>query len=217
MKKKQALTSEKEIPRPKQQRSQVIYDSIINATYLSIEEKGYRSSTTNFIAELAGVSIGSLYRYFPDKDKLLRTVFDHYMVQNKAFMVAVIENSRGLSAEDAIDHFVHMTTNRFLEKKRFFLIFMTKMFETNNQDLVFQGRRVLAEALTDVTEANFPELNITSRKAEVIDQLHLACHSFMSALLAVLQSEDMSLLELNKKNMSNLFKSILIVQNIEQY
>jgi AcrR family transcriptional regulator len=34
-------------------------------------ELGYEATTTNKIAELAGVSIGSLYHYFPNKDAIL--------------------------------------------------------------------------------------------------------------------------------------------------
>lgn len=204
----------KETPLPKQQRSQVIYESIIDATYISFEQKGYKSSTTNFIAELAGVSIGSLYRYFPDKDKLMRAVFDHYMSQNKAYFVSTIINSQSMSPEEAIEYFVKKSADRFFEKKKFFLIFMTKMFETNNADLVFQGRRVLAETLTEAVEKYFPELQVTERKAQVIEQLHLACHSFMSELLVVIQNEkEGQLYELFEKNMSNLFKSILIIKN----
>lgn len=211
MKKKTA--EPKKISFPKQQRSQMIYDAIIEATYRAMEQKGYRLSSTNFIAKLAGVSIGSLYRYFPDKDILLRTVFDHYLQQNRAYFISVVEESRDMLPADAIDYFVEKTTNRFLVRKNFFLILMTKMFETNNSDLVFQGRRVLAEALTNSAELYFPQFKITERKQQVIDQLHLACHAFVSSLLVVTQNgENTAYYESFKKNMSDLFKSILIIK-----
>lgn len=34
-------------------------------------ERGYHATTTNHVAEAAGISIGSLYQYFPNKDALV--------------------------------------------------------------------------------------------------------------------------------------------------
>ncbi|MFC3579300.1 TetR/AcrR family transcriptional regulator [Sphingomonas hylomeconis] len=46
-------------------------DAIIEAAARILEEQGHGGFTTNAVAELAGVSIGTLYQYFPDKDALL--------------------------------------------------------------------------------------------------------------------------------------------------
>jgi len=58
--------------RPQQARSQQTVDSILDAAADLVAEAGYESVTTNAIAERAGISIGTLYRYFPDKDAILR-------------------------------------------------------------------------------------------------------------------------------------------------
>lgn len=44
---------------------------ILEAAAQVFQREGYASTTTNKIAERAGVSIGSVYQYFPDKDALL--------------------------------------------------------------------------------------------------------------------------------------------------
>jgi len=56
---------------PRQARSQATVDALLDATAQVLVERGYARLTTNAVAERAGVSIGSLYQYFPGKDALL--------------------------------------------------------------------------------------------------------------------------------------------------
>lgn len=57
--------------RPRQQRSRALVDRVLDAAARIFTEDGYRATTTNDVAAEAGVSIGSLYQYFPNKDALL--------------------------------------------------------------------------------------------------------------------------------------------------
>ena len=57
--------------RPHQQRSAATVDAILEAAARILERKGLDVLTTNAVAELAGVSIGSLYQYFPGKAAIL--------------------------------------------------------------------------------------------------------------------------------------------------
>jgi AcrR family transcriptional regulator len=56
---------------PKQERSQATVEAILTATTHILTKEGYDQFNTNRVAELAGVSIGSLYQYFPNKEALL--------------------------------------------------------------------------------------------------------------------------------------------------
>lgn len=56
---------------PRQARSQATVDAILEATAQVLVTKGYANTSTNRIAEKAGVSIGSLYQYFPGKESLI--------------------------------------------------------------------------------------------------------------------------------------------------
>lgn len=55
---------------PRQQRSQVTVDAIVEAGFRSLARHGKEGTTTRHIADLAGISVGSLYQYFPDKDAI---------------------------------------------------------------------------------------------------------------------------------------------------
>ena len=56
---------------PQQERSRLTVEAILEATTHILTEKGYDKTNTNLIAERAGVSIGSLYQYFPNKKSLI--------------------------------------------------------------------------------------------------------------------------------------------------
>lgn len=59
---------------PCQERSKVMVEAILEAGSQVFAELGYARATTNKIAERAGVSVGSLYQYFPNKDSLIASL-----------------------------------------------------------------------------------------------------------------------------------------------
>lgn len=61
---------------PVQERSRFTVQAILQATTQVLVLRGYEKTTTGAIAELAGVSIGTLYQYFPNKELLLASVIN---------------------------------------------------------------------------------------------------------------------------------------------
>jgi AcrR family transcriptional regulator len=62
----------------RQDRSQMTVDAILEAAARLFAEGGLDAVNTNRIAELAGVSIGSLYQYFPSKQAILGELIDRH-------------------------------------------------------------------------------------------------------------------------------------------
>jgi AcrR family transcriptional regulator len=75
---------------PVQARSRATVDAILQGTAKVLAERGYAKATTNHIAEAAGVSIGSFYQYFADKDAAVAAYVDHYSAETLAFAWAHI-------------------------------------------------------------------------------------------------------------------------------
>jgi AcrR family transcriptional regulator len=61
-----------------QERSRSTVDALLEATARVLVKEGYDRASTNRIAEVAGVSIGSLYQYFPSKEALVAAVIDRH-------------------------------------------------------------------------------------------------------------------------------------------
>ena len=58
--------------KPQQQRAKIIVENILEATQLCIVEYGLQQVTTPKIAEKSGVSVGSIYQYFENKDEIVQ-------------------------------------------------------------------------------------------------------------------------------------------------
>ncbi len=78
---------------PRQARSQQRIDRILQAAALEFAEVGLEAATTNAIAARAGVPIGSLYQFFPNKEAILEALAARYAQDMR------ILNERTLSAE----------------------------------------------------------------------------------------------------------------------
>lgn len=61
-----------------QDRSKATVDALLAATARVLVKEGYDRASTNKIAEAAGVSIGSLYQYFPSKEALVAAVISRH-------------------------------------------------------------------------------------------------------------------------------------------
>ncbi len=74
---------------PQQSRSQNRVNLILDTASGLFCEIGYDATTTNAIAEKAGISIGSLYQYFPDKFQILVDLVERYRAQLMPVLVQI--------------------------------------------------------------------------------------------------------------------------------
>jgi AcrR family transcriptional regulator len=74
-------TRPKTTPRrlPTQGRSKVTVEAIVEAAIAVLKKYGLAKTTTNRIAEKAGVSVGTLYQYFPSKEAITSAIIDKHI------------------------------------------------------------------------------------------------------------------------------------------
>jgi AcrR family transcriptional regulator len=83
---------------PSQRRSRETFDAIVEAATWLLAERGYAGTTTNHIAERAGVNIASLYEYFPGKDAIVAQVAERLVERVMARLAEAA--AEVLAAED---------------------------------------------------------------------------------------------------------------------
>ena len=83
---------------PKQQRSKVTVSAILDATVRVLEQEGSDAATTSRIAEVAGVSVGTLYQYFANRDAILDALQDREFERASEMMGRIL--ARGAYASD---------------------------------------------------------------------------------------------------------------------
>lgn len=79
---------------PRQARSLAMVEAILEATARVLAERGYAGTNTNVVAERAGVSVGSVYQYFPNKDSLITALHERHGAQMYAAIAAVLAAER---------------------------------------------------------------------------------------------------------------------------
>lgn len=87
---------------PRQPRSSETVASILEAAAQILETKGLEGFNTNAVAQRAGVSIGSLYQYFPGKDALTIALMRRETAQFRADAVVALDQPSGVAAMDLL-------------------------------------------------------------------------------------------------------------------
>jgi AcrR family transcriptional regulator len=99
------LTEEKSARRvPRQARSLERYDLILDTAARLFAEAGYEGTTTNAIADAAGISIGSLYQYFSSKETVLHALAARYLEDMQQLQQATFSaDASELSIEEMVN------------------------------------------------------------------------------------------------------------------
>lgn len=87
---------------PTQQRAQVTVEAMLDAAIKLLKRGGASSITTNRIAETAGVSIGSVYQYFPNKRAIFIALHQRHIVQVDSMIRQCITKGADATLEEFI-------------------------------------------------------------------------------------------------------------------
>jgi len=85
--------------KPRQRRSQETVAAILDATARILREGGVEAVSTNKVAKVAGVSVGSLYQYFPNKEALVQALAEEHSAGQIAALGTMMQGEMGGPAD----------------------------------------------------------------------------------------------------------------------
>jgi AcrR family transcriptional regulator len=170
------------IPRkkPTQARSRATFEAIIEGGAQVLVEDGFHQMTTNSIAERAGVSIGSLYQYFPNKEAIVASIVERFAERQFELLVHGLQEIANAPLEDVVRHLVNA-------------MFEAKQAEPElNRVLVEQLPPIgQLDVMRDWTEqaCQMIEMALQTRRDEVeVEDLEMAAFMMVTACHGIMHS-----------------------------
>ncbi len=163
---------------PKQTRAKNTLQKIKNSTLELLEQHSYADTTTNMIARKANISIGSLYKYFPNKEALLRELaLDQLKELEEIALKTVKEN---------YDESPHTLTTRMLND------YLVPLINASpSASLLFlsfvQDDDATAEVISQLKEA-MKTYFIYNRDTFAIENPELTAHALGSGIFGIIKS-----------------------------
>ncbi|MEQ0561360.1 TetR family transcriptional regulator [Amycolatopsis sp. NEAU-NG30] len=138
---------------PVQQRSAKRVEQMLDASAALIDELGYDALTTTLIAKRAGVAVGSLYQFFPDK----RAVVQALTARNlERFVAAVNERLKELESEhwwDLVDSILDIYLEMHRTVPGFSKVHFGDIIDRQLLDETRDNNTVIVDSLTDLLAA----------------------------------------------------------------
>jgi AcrR family transcriptional regulator len=131
---------------PKQNRGKARVDLILTEAEKYFTEVGFDNATTNALAQRAGVPIGSIYQFFPNKDALMVAIVERYRENLQAEMLRTL-GAHVLTApiDDIIDRLLDMAMR--MGRQHFGLIRL--MQQTHGDSVVATSGSALRQSMRE--------------------------------------------------------------------
>ena len=173
MKKKATKIAQKARKAPAQNRSQETVAVIVEAAARVLEERGFEGFNTNAVAERAGVSIGSLYQYFRNKDALIANLIER---QAEPFVQVLGSLPNEGSFQGVLRRVIDVSVRQQLQRPE-----LARLLDFAEKQATFH---VLANRTVERIQAILME-RIARSGAPLVQDPHLAALEFISLARAL--------------------------------
>jgi AcrR family transcriptional regulator len=140
--------------KPSQTRAKVTVDAIIEAGFLSISAHGISGTTTRHIAETAGVSVGSLYEYFDNKEAIFKAMSQYFVDEVLVMIVALRPIIVQTDLESVIEMIFYQLSDLLKKNNNRYLNALRCAGELNYEDHVQQIESALVETVMKYIVSN---------------------------------------------------------------
>ena len=146
---------------PRQARSRATVDVILAATARVLVKHGFDRTTTNLVADAAGVSVGSLYQYFPSKEALVAALMERHVDEMRGLVFAQLERVRALSVPAAVRTMVELMLAAHAVDPALHRVLMEQVPRTGRLAKAHDFERDVLRAVTALLTVRRDELAIT--------------------------------------------------------
>jgi AcrR family transcriptional regulator len=154
-------------------RSRETVDVILEASAHILESDGLRGFNTNAIAAKAGVSIGSLYQYFPNKDSIVLALIGRFEKEFHDTVVKAVQDGKGEGLKSRLRLVVRALVSAHCYRPR-----LHRVLETEEE-------RLGSEADDSAFHANLLQLLRDHKKETAMPASEVTERIFMAILRAV--------------------------------
>jgi AcrR family transcriptional regulator len=130
-------------------------DAILEAASRVLGNHEYEDATTIRVAERAGISVGSLYQYFPNKDGILSALAARIVNHHLNRLEQKIATLGNLPAHEAIEELVKLITSLYFTNKRPMRILFERAARKDLAPIIF-GARKRAIGMIEALLARYP-------------------------------------------------------------
>lgn len=141
---------------PVQARSTASVDAILKATIQVLLKVGKERLTTTLVAARAGVSVGTLYQYFPNKSALLKAVLKEHMTQVVEGVESVGREQRGRPVEEVVTALADSFMKAKMREVKTSVALYSASSDVDGlkvvQEMSVRGGRAIAEMLENASD-----------------------------------------------------------------
>jgi AcrR family transcriptional regulator len=145
---------------PIQARSKATVDAILAATARLLVKHGFDRTSTNQIAEAAGVSVGSLYQYFPSKESLVAALLRRHQDEMMAGVMSEIERVRDLPLADAVRAMIQLVLRAHAVDPDLHRVLMEQVPRFGRPQKRYEFERAMLAAITAYLDSRRDELGV---------------------------------------------------------
>ncbi len=175
-----ALNGRKE---PKQSRARVTVEAILEATAHILSEGGYDALTTNHVARKAGVSIGSLYQYFPSKEALVGELMDRHCDMMNALFAEVFLRADDLSPKELAKELVAAIFHAKCRDPELSKVLREQLPRLGKLNRLDDSLQSITVAVTSYLERHRSILRVASPEQAAFYAVEMGEHLTMAALI----------------------------------
>lgn len=147
--------------RPSQGRSQHTVDVIVEAATRIFDKVGVQA-TTNQIAELAGVSIGSLYQYFPNKLALITELHERHRALVAKCVLGALDAMDSRPLDEVVLRVVECSLSAHRDRPGLQRVLHAQLPQLSQQDDASPAKQVVGEKVYLLLQAHLPGVDQTN-------------------------------------------------------